>query len=90
MTSLATTTTKMLLINAILLVLWCSFSHSTVQSFTITQFPPTRISPNVRSTAATSTQLYFFGNGPKDDGSPGDYVCKVRQMVQNLNTVHLI
>ena len=24
-----------------------------------------------------STQLYFFG-GPKDDGSPGDYVCLVR------------
>jgi rubredoxin len=24
---------------------------------------------------ATSTQLFFFG-GPKDDGTPGDYVCK--------------
>ncbi|GAX22475.1 hypothetical protein FisN_14Hh091 [Fistulifera solaris] len=23
----------------------------------------------------TSTKLYFFGQ-PKDDGSPGDYVCK--------------
>lgn len=24
---------------------------------------------------STSTQLFFFG-GPKDDGTPGDYVCK--------------
>eukprot|EP00977_Amphora_coffeiformis_P011461 scaffold2767_cov177-Amphora_coffeaeformis.AAC.35 len=28
-----------------------------------------------RSAAVSNTQLYFFG-GPKDDGSPGDYVCK--------------
>lgn len=27
----------------------------------------------------TTTQLYFFG-GPKDDGSPGDYVCLVRHL----------
>ena len=26
--------------------------------------------------AETTTQLFFFGK-PKDDGSPGDYVCKV-------------
>ena len=25
---------------------------------------------------SSSTKLYFFGQ-PKDDGSPGDYVCKV-------------
>ena len=30
-----------------------------------------------RSTAVSNTQLYIFG-GPKDDGSPGDYVCLVR------------
>jgi hypothetical protein len=30
------------------------------------------------ATAQSSTQLFFFG-APKDDGSPGDYVCKVRQ-----------
>ncbi|GAX10591.1 hypothetical protein FisN_14Lh091 [Fistulifera solaris] len=28
-----------------------------------------------RATATTTTELYFFGQ-PKDDGSPGDYVCK--------------
>jgi rubredoxin len=36
------------------------------------------VTPSQRSVApstATSTQLFFFG-GPKDDGSPGDYVCK--------------
>eukprot|EP00532_Pseudo-nitzschia_australis_P008099 CAMPEP_0168176198 /NCGR_PEP_ID=MMETSP0139_2-20121125/7627_1 /TAXON_ID=44445 /ORGANISM="Pseudo-nitzschia australis, Strain 10249 10 AB" /LENGTH=119 /DNA_ID=CAMNT_0008094835 /DNA_START=170 /DNA_END=529 /DNA_ORIENTATION=+ len=27
------------------------------------------------SSSSTSTQLFFFGK-PKDDGSPGDYVCK--------------
>lgn len=36
----------------------------------------------IPSTAAvrsgpSSTQLYFFGQ-PKDDGSPGDYLCPVR------------
>lgn len=30
-----------------------------------------------RSAVVSNTQLHFFG-GPKDDGSPGDYVCKVR------------
>jgi hypothetical protein len=30
-----------------------------------------------RSNAVSNTQLFFFG-APKDDGSPGDYVCKVR------------
>jgi hypothetical protein len=34
-----------------------------------------RVSTPKKST--TSTQLYFFGQ-PKDDGSPGDYVCMVR------------
>merc|ERR1712127_125385 len=27
------------------------------------------------ASTATTTQLFFFGQ-PKDDGSPGDYVCK--------------
>jgi len=36
-------------------------------------------STKTRSVAqrTTSTQLFFFGE-PKDDGKPGDYVCKVR------------
>jgi len=25
---------------------------------------------------STSTQLFFFGGAAKDDGTPGDYVCK--------------
>jgi rubredoxin len=36
------------------------------------------VTPSQRSvtpSTSTSTQLFFFG-GPKDDGSPGDYVCK--------------
>mmetsp|Transcript_23496 Transcript_23496/g.34944 ORF Transcript_23496/g.34944 Transcript_23496/m.34944 type:complete len:118 (+) Transcript_23496:88-441(+) len=28
-----------------------------------------------RSVAESNTKLFFFGQ-PKDDGSPGDYVCK--------------
>jgi rubredoxin len=32
-------------------------------------------SRSVAPSTSTSTQLFFFG-GPKDDGSPGDYVCK--------------
>lgn len=30
----------------------------------------------VGRTTTTTTALYFFGQGPKDDGTPGDYVCK--------------
>ena len=37
----------------------------------------TKLLVQSRSAALSNTQLYFFG-GPKDDGSPGDYVCKVR------------
>ena len=29
-----------------------------------------------RSTASSTTSLFFFGREPKDDGSPGDYLCK--------------
>merc|ERR1712127_489122 len=35
--------------------------------------PVSSISPP--ASTATTTQLFFFGQ-PKDDGSPGDYVCK--------------
>ncbi|VEU41138.1 unnamed protein product [Pseudo-nitzschia multistriata] len=37
-------------------------------------FAPVSVAP-VALTPTTSTQLFFFGK-PKDDGSPGDYVCK--------------
>ena len=30
------------------------------------------------SRSTSTTQLFIFG-GPKDDGSPGDYVCKVSE-----------
>ena len=33
-------------------------------------------SVTVPNRAASTTQLFFFGQ-PKDDGSPGDYVCLV-------------
>mmetsp|Transcript_9173 Transcript_9173/g.19243 ORF Transcript_9173/g.19243 Transcript_9173/m.19243 type:complete len:122 (-) Transcript_9173:384-749(-) len=33
------------------------------------------IAPTTSAPTATTTQLFFFGQ-PKDDGSPGDYVCK--------------
>jgi hypothetical protein len=42
--------------------------------------PPSVASAALWSTVATSsaTQLRFFGGAPPDDGSPGDYACKVR------------
>eukprot|EP00531_Pseudo-nitzschia_arenysensis_P003147 CAMPEP_0116143658 /NCGR_PEP_ID=MMETSP0329-20121206/15570_1 /TAXON_ID=697910 /ORGANISM="Pseudo-nitzschia arenysensis, Strain B593" /LENGTH=116 /DNA_ID=CAMNT_0003638997 /DNA_START=66 /DNA_END=416 /DNA_ORIENTATION=- len=33
------------------------------------------LSITTSSSPSTTTQLFFFGK-PKDDGSPGDYVCK--------------
>ena len=47
---------------------------SSVSAFTV---GPTGGSRSVVSTSSSSTRLYFFG-GPKDDGKPGDYVCRVR------------
>ena len=88
MTSAIPTSKIMIMINIGLIILWCSFGNSSVYSFTISQHQPTRISLlqygrsiTATTTTTSSTQLFFFGNGPKDDGSPGDYVCKVRHSV---------
>jgi hypothetical protein len=51
---------------------------SSVQAFTAA---PVR---SLQRSFAPTTELYFFGQ-PKDDGSPGDYVCKVRKSpTQNI------
>lgn len=39
------------------------------------QATPSRSALATRSMAPSTTSLFFFGQ-PKDDGSPGDYVCK--------------
>jgi hypothetical protein len=33
------------------------------------------------ATTPSTTTLFLFGGAPKDDGSPGDYLCKVRSFV---------
>lgn len=38
---------------------------------------PTAFRPSPTTSTVSKTQLEFFG--PKDDGSPGDYVCLVRR-----------
>mmetsp|Transcript_27870 Transcript_27870/g.34406 ORF Transcript_27870/g.34406 Transcript_27870/m.34406 type:complete len:114 (-) Transcript_27870:232-573(-) len=48
------------------------FIISVVYGFVPTSIPAS----NVRSSnVGSSTKLFFFGQ-PKDDGSPGDYLCK--------------
>jgi len=32
--------------------------------------------PSVNSVSTSTTKLNLFGFGEKDDGSPGDYICK--------------
>mmetsp|Transcript_18144 Transcript_18144/g.49522 ORF Transcript_18144/g.49522 Transcript_18144/m.49522 type:complete len:105 (-) Transcript_18144:186-500(-) len=50
-------------------LLFClSLSLDSIHAFT-----PASVSSSSKA-AATSTQLFFFGQ-PKDDGSPGDYLC---------------
>jgi hypothetical protein len=46
---------------------------------TVLAFTP-RTTTSLVSAQASSTSLYFFG-APKDDGTPGDYVCKVRYSI---------
>ena len=48
----------------------CLLQVATTSAF-VTPSQQRSMSPST----STSTQLFFFG-GPKDDGSPGDYVCK--------------
>lgn len=54
-----------------LIAIMLGISLQSVAGFTVTASTLIRT-----STTVTSTQRYFFGQ-PKDDGSPGDYVCKV-------------
>ena len=44
-----------------------------------TAFTTTSVSEATTGSSRTSTSLSFgpFGGQPKDDGSPGDYLCKV-------------
>jgi len=50
----------------------CSFSSPLSTTQTITGVN----SRSSSTTTTTTTQLFFFGGKAKDDGSPGDYVCK--------------
>lgn len=73
-----TTMNKSFLSSSLLSLLLCAFffmqTTTTVDAFT----PPLALAPaRAASSSSSTTRLYFFG-GPKDDGSPGDYVCKVR------------
>jgi DNA-directed RNA polymerase subunit RPC12/RpoP len=43
--------------------------------FAFFMFQAQGFAPVPKSVARGGTSLYFFGQ-PKDDGSPGDYVCK--------------
>jgi len=47
----------------------------TASAFTSIAPISTSLSAYTTGTASTTTQLFFFGKA-KDDGSPGDYVCK--------------
>jgi hypothetical protein len=49
---------------------------TTTSAFTILPTATTTTIRTTSSSSSTTTSLYFFG--PKDDGSPGDYVCMVR------------
>ena len=48
---------------------------SSVQGFTTTSTNINVSNNRIATTSTSSTQLFFFG-AAKDDGSPGDYVCK--------------
>ncbi|KAL7494256.1 hypothetical protein ACHAWT_002967 [Skeletonema menzelii] len=53
---------------AIIAVLFVGFANAF-------QVAPSASALVTRSTAPSTTSLFFFGQ-PKDDGSPGDYLCK--------------
>ena len=58
---------------------------SSVSAFTASQFHGARLATTVlpkTTTGSSTTQLSMFFGQPKDDGSPGDYVCKVCRCVR--------
>lgn len=62
--------------NSILFCLLSVFLGAFLLPQTTTAFAPVSLQTTAASTStSTSTQLFFFG-AAKDDGSPGDYVCK--------------
>eukprot|EP00537_Pseudo-nitzschia_pungens_P002027 CAMPEP_0172356230 /NCGR_PEP_ID=MMETSP1060-20121228/615_1 /TAXON_ID=37318 /ORGANISM="Pseudo-nitzschia pungens, Strain cf. cingulata" /LENGTH=114 /DNA_ID=CAMNT_0013076239 /DNA_START=55 /DNA_END=399 /DNA_ORIENTATION=+ len=60
--------------SSILLCLLSVFFGALLMPQTSLAFAPVSISRSAVVSSST-TELYFFGQ-PKDDGSPGDYVCK--------------
>jgi len=67
-------TTALSFIVAMLAMLLSSSSNNAVRAFTVV---PSSVGASSKlSSPSSSSRLYFFGSGPKDDGSPGDYVCK--------------
>ena len=67
---------KMMIMATLLVAVLLLQSRSTM-GFSPVKFLVPTSSCTGTSTLRRDTQLYFFG-GPKDDGSPGDYVCLVR------------
>jgi hypothetical protein len=63
------------MVGLLLVVLMMTNDMSSIHAFTSVAVIGRSI--NIRNTQKQGTQLFFFG-GPKDDGSPGDYVCLVR------------
>jgi hypothetical protein len=70
--------------NLIVMALVLLGSMMMVSSF-VTQ---RQLNPLVTSSSTSSTtSLYFFDafSAPKDDGTPGDYVCKVKYLSSHFN-----
>ena len=70
--------------NLIVMALILLGSMIMVSSF-VTQH---QLNPLVTSSSTSSTtSLYFFDafSAPKDDGTPGDYVCKVKCLSSHFN-----
>ena len=64
---------SMIMMMALVALVLTSF-FSPIDSFTVV--PQQYARAPSKNQVSSTTQLFFFG-GPKDDGSPGDYVCKV-------------
>jgi rubredoxin len=63
---------------SVLMMIATSWQQSTkVVAFTPATFQSSIIASRGGKTSSSApSQLYLFGQQPKDDGSPGDYVCK--------------
>jgi hypothetical protein len=72
---------RIIISSSLLAILLCCVILSEATAFTASPIAARAFSSRSTTTRRTAPVVFLFGP-PKDDGSPGDYVCQVRRPMQ--------